>query len=133
MYRRTLEEIQARENRKREMEKLYESGMTHAEIGREFGISRQRVFQLIGGKTRHHYRIITKELCVYDGLRDWLNENRVSIGELTRRIYGEAHAVARKRISDKLGGAIITKTYIDKILKVTGLTYEEAFRRSDSV
>lgn len=115
------------EKRKEEMRKLYESGMTFAEVGEEFGISKQRVFQLIGGKTKNLFRTVNKERCIYDGLRKWLNDNRISVHELTRRLYGDAHALNYKRTRDKLCGVAITKEYIDKFREITGLTYEELF------
>ena len=77
-----------RNKRKEWMLQLFESGLTYQEIGDVAGVSKQRVFQLIGKTDRDSFRYITKERCFFDGLRDYLNENRISIKELTRQMYG---------------------------------------------
>ena len=57
----------------------------------------------------------------------------VSTAELTRRIHGamggDFYSRTRKRL---IGRSELTKKYIDKILSITNLTYEEAFKRSDN-
>lgn len=128
MKRYTLEEIQNREKRKRQMETLFENGMTYEEIGKNFGISRQRVFQIIGGKTKYQVKPFTTETCIYSGLRKWLNEHKIGTTELTRKIYRNYSSSNRESVKKMLNGKLkITKTHIDKILEITGLTYEKAF------
>lgn len=128
MFRQTLEEKKKREERKAYMINLYNSGMTYDEVAKIVGLSRQRVYQLIGRADTKLFRHIDADRCVYVGIRDWLNENKVSVSELTRRMYGNFHTENQNRVSSMLRGSEkITKYQIDKILKATGLTYENAF------
>lgn len=132
MMRLTLEQKQERENRKSQLIELRKKGATYRELSELFGISYQRVHQLIGKYDGRYFRTITKDICVYDAIRNWLNENRVSVAEVTRRMYGNTTHCNYERTKGRLNGTIeLTKTYIDKILSITNLTYEEAFKRSD--
>lgn len=134
MYRPTVEELQEREERKRYMQDLFKSGMTYEEIGKKLDLSKQRVFQLIGGIIKRRVKPFTTETCVYSGLREWLNEHKIGINELTRKLYGNYHTTSRERVKNRLNGKLqITKTYIDKILEITGLTYEQAFVESQCI
>ena len=110
------------------MRDLRTQGLTYEEIGREMGITRQRVYQLIGGYTKHSV-IIRPEQCVYPELRFWMLEKNISINGLARLAFGRIHAQERARLVAALKGANCSKGMIDKILKATGLTYEVAFGR----
>lgn len=110
---------------------MFEQGMTYAEIGKAEGISRQRVFQIIGGIQRSHFRKLTEKECVYVGIRNWLNENRMSRAKLVMEIYGFYHPERVSMVNNALRGCDTRKRIIDAILRVTGLTYEQAFERSD--
>ena len=126
MRRFTLEEIKERENRKKQMTRLYKGGMSYKQIAEKFGLSYQRVQQILGGSKENLFRGFTKERCIYSGLRKWLNDNKVSICELTRRLYGNNCSGNINRTRGMIKGKPeLTKTYIDKLLKITGLTYEE--------
>ena len=117
---------------KDKMKEMFLQGMNYAEIGKEFGISKQRVHQLIGNADKSKFQSFAPERCVYDGLRKYLNENKISTAELVRRMNGVCHPETCHDISKALKGSNTTKNVIDKILCVTGLTYEEAFGRSDA-
>lgn len=114
------------------MIEMHEKGMSYTDIGKEFGLSRQRVFQLIGGKDKTHYQGIKPENCVYEEIRKFLIENRMSIAEFSRRVYGDNQPKHKLRLSSALKGSNTSKMVIDGILDVTGLTYEQAFKRSDT-
>lgn len=128
MTRLTVEEFQEHEERKRQMDKLRKKGMSYQQIAWEFGVSKQRVFQIIGGSKENHFRPFNKERCIYVGLRKWLNDNKVSLNELTRKLHGNTNSNNRQRTRARIIGEVeIEKTFIDKILEITGLTYEKAF------
>lgn len=128
MRRQTIEEIQTREDRKAYMVGLHKGGMTLREIAKTVGISPQRVSQIIGGEDKRLFKGFTEERCIFVGLREWLNENKVSVNELCRRIYGNAHAKSSAKLARELRGEwVMNKRKIDSILKITGLTYEKAF------
>ena len=111
------------------MRDLRSQGLSYEEIGKEMGISRQRVYQLIGGYTKHSV-IVRPEQCVYPAIRFWMIENNVSVNGLTRLMFGLMESEERNKVSGLLKGANCHKSMIDRILKVTGLTYEVAFERS---
>lgn len=110
------------------MLKLHNEGMTYREIGKKLGLSHQRVCVIIGGENPKLFRPHTVDRCVYSGIRKWLNANKISNNELSRRLYGNANPKNAMRISSILKGKTeITKSFIDKIIEITGLTYEKAF------
>ena len=118
--------------RKAQMKEMYERGKTYADIGREFGVSRQRVYQLIGGEYKSNPRFIDTTTCVYGSIRDFLNTNRMSIAEYAREIYGNNNpGWYRKTLKILKGQYDARKSFIDRTLEITGLTYEEAFRKED--
>lgn len=130
MNRRAKEKWQEQQAKISNMKSLHEKGFNYEEIGRKYGVSKQRVHQLISTTDTRYFRYITKEKCIYESIRKWMNENKVSIGELTRRIYGNKDPSNFTRTRDRLNGKIeLSKTYIDKLLSTTNLTYEEAFKK----
>ena len=116
---------------KAKMIEMKESGLTFVEIGEAFGISKQRVYQLIGGQFRKHFNKITPKDCIYPNMRKWMNDNQISRSELTRRMFGDRHGVHYTWVSSFLKGTgrDVRKSTIDKYIAVTGLTYEELFAR----
>lgn len=115
--------------RKEWMLRLYEAGLTYQEIGDAAGISKQRVFHIIGKSNRERFRTITKEQCAFEGLRQYLNENRISFVALTREMYGEFQSDSYNSLKHalKTKDGHLTMPKINRILAATGLTYEEAF------
>ena len=112
--------------RKERMIELRKQGLTYEEIAAQVGISRQRVYQIIGGCHRRH-RAYTEEDCVYAGLRNWLNEHDVGMAQFVRSMYGEYHPTIRQRVKRIMSGKDCRKSFIDRVLMATGLTYEQAF------
>lgn len=102
------------------------SGMTYRDIAEKYGISVQRVQQIAGSVS--YFRPVSEKDCIYKGIRDWLNENRYSRTYLVRLMYEDTHAMLQEKVSRVLKGSNCTKKMIDKILDVTGLTYEVAFK-----
>lgn len=107
---------------------MREDGMTYQQIADELGCSKSYVGQLLGAFNPLHFRAVTEEGCIYPGLREWMNDNKVGRSEMLRRM-GKA---AWPRHVSKLSGILRghhdpSKATIDSILKVTGMTYEECF------
>lgn len=120
--------------RNNQMVEMREKGMSYRELSKLFGVSHQRVQQIVGKHDGRYFRTITKENCVYDAIRNWLNENRISLAEFTRRMYCNTEPNNYYNTIGRLSGKVeLTKTYIDKILSITNLTYEDAFKRSDNI
>ena len=113
---------------------LYTQGKSYREIGEIVGLSRQMVFNYIGGdNAARYFQPLTPKMVVYTGLRGWMNTNKVNRAEFTRLLHNGVFYPANynrcKRILS--GEGIPTKSTIDKMLAITGLTYEELFRRDD--
>lgn len=105
------------------------NGMTYRDIAEKYGISVQRVQQIAGSVS--YFRPVSEKDCIYKGIRDWLNENRYSRTYLVRLMYEDTHAMLQEKVSHVLKGSNCTKKIIDKILAVTGLPYEVAFKVED--
>ena len=111
---------------------LREKGLTYAEIAKELGISRQAVAQVLSKEQKSHFRPWTSDRCPYVGLRNWLNENQIVMAELLRRLGFAPESEMYYRYRDYLSGRTeLRKHTIDKLLEITGLAYEEAFRQED--
>lgn len=103
-----------------------EKGMTYQQIADKYGISRQAVAECCGKHSPGHFKGFSKESCIYPNLRRWLNENKVNRAEFLRRlglVYGTNSSDRLTRYFRGIGYP--PKQTIDKMLEVTGLTYEE--------
>lgn len=120
--------------RKIKMLDMKKNGATFEEIGKAFNISKQRVAQIIGGQIKSHFKEISPDACVYPYLRKWMNDNKITKAELTRRLYGNTCPNNQRFVRGILRGSNrgVNKTIIDKWLTVTGLTYEKLFERDES-
>ena len=104
------------------------AGKTYTEIAAEFGVSRQAVHQVCARYEPNKFKTITPEKCVYPMWRSWMNENRVSRSEVLRRMGVEPSASNAARLRGYMcGDTYPSKPTIDKLLAVTGLTYEQLF------
>lgn len=95
-------------------------GKTPFEIAKETGCSPKEVAEVIGVRLRASH---PHKKWVYPGLEAWMHENCVSI-RILANMCGANNAVVRAWLCRKND---IMKRNVDKILRVTGLTYEEAF------
>ena len=101
-------------------------GMTHAEIAKKYGVSRQTVSQACARHCPGHFKPYTADEVVYPNLRRWLNENKVGRSEFARRLGNVSTGTSYQLVCDWFRGKNYPiKKSIDKILSVTGLTYEE--------
>jgi len=105
-----------------------EEHQTYAEIAAKYGISRQRVAQMIGRWNPYHFQYVKPNSCVYVGLRNWMNEHRVSRAEIIRRMGLAYNPTTAHRFACKMcGNQPFTIDEIEFLLHLTGLTYEQAF------
>lgn len=94
-------------------------GYTLQEIGNKYGITREYVRQILDvGKRKDIFQKI-----VYPGLKQYLVENKMSVRKLSFLI-GTQYQTALNTLCGKSKPGM---DVINKILQVTGLTYEEAF------
>lgn len=103
-----------------------DKGLSHQEIADKYGVSRQTVSQACAKHSPGHFKPYTPKQVVYPNLRRWLNENKVSRSEFARRLGNIGYGNSYCTLSGWLRGDHFPhKQVIDKILAVTGLTYEE--------
>ena len=118
-------------SKRKKMQLLRDQGLKYREIAEKFGVSRQYVCAVCASYDPDHFRIID-EHCVYPNLREWMNDHKVSRSELLRRMGLTVNANNSNRLSYYMRGENDPrKDYIDRMLKVTGMTYEKLFYRED--
>ena len=104
-------------------------GATLQSIADTFEVSLEWVRQIvppIEGKTWSLDGMRSR--CVYPGIGQWLYENRCTYAKLAELIGAPQASVSRWMN----GVHKPNKPTIDKILKVTGMTYEQAFGEEES-
>ena len=106
---------------------LRDQGFTYQQIADHIGVSRQRVAQICGRQSDPQFRVIS-ESCIYKNIRWWMNLHKVSRNEFVRRMGLTADAENSLRLSRVLRGEDMPrKDYIDRMMDVTGMTYEVMF------
>ena len=115
--------------REKEILELRRSGISLNEIGLKYNISRERVRQICGN--RSYCGVLSAKLhkIPYLGLRHWLEENKYSMSEVCEKMGYSTHDSSRNFMSQLFcGKRQLTKNNIDKLLKITNMTYEELFK-----
>lgn len=104
-----------------------ENGLNYQQIADKYGVSKQCVAQACGKQDIFHFQY--NNTCVYPGLRKWINDNKISTSELVRLMgmtaYGQNCANLRNRLN---GETELKKSDIDKLIEITGMTYDKLFR-----
>lgn len=119
-------------SKKEKMRELRDQGMKQREIAELFGVSKQYVSTVCAVHQPGKYIPVGKD-CVYPNLKRWMNENRVSKSEMLRRMGLERHQNNMGRLTRCIRGeSQPRKDYIDKMLEVTGMTYEVMFERLEA-
>lgn len=105
------------------MFKMRIDGYSMEEIGKHFGVCRERVRQILDAVVKSDCRGMAK--CIYKGLREWMLTTGTS-GYKIRRDIGKWNSVTLlyKRLA---GEKQFDLAEIKAILAYTGLTFEEAF------
>lgn len=108
-----------------------EKGLTYKQIADKYGVSKQCVAQACGKQSDCRFRY--NHYCIYPGLRNWMNDNKISTGELLRRMDMVVHTKNYQTINGRLSGkSELKKSEIDKLIEITGMTYEELFSEVDN-
>lgn len=100
-------------------------GLTYREIGEKYGVSGQSVYTCCAKQGAMPKKVISFKGCIWPNLRRWLNEDR---GRAERFFL----AMKGTTILDILKGIRQPKKdVIDRMIAITGMTYEELFREED--
>lgn len=118
-------------DKKAQMIALRDQGLKQKEIAERFGVSHQYVAKICGQQSPGHF-IPVGDSCVYPNLRKWMNENKITRTELLRRMGLTIHEKNYTKLCLLMtGSSTPRKDYIDKLLKITGMTYEVMFWRAE--
>ena len=101
--------------------KMLLDGCTLQQVGDKFGVSRQRIAQLFPVKRLR--REMASESCIFPNIAKWMERNDYGYMDIARMCNFPHNTIQYALKHD----ANITKLLIDRILKATGMTYEEAF------
>ena len=117
-------------SKKEQIIQLEQECYSYSEIARIAGVSRQYVSQVFCkcGLDFPDFRKLSDKECIYAGLRKWWNENRMTYPKFIEAMgmcYHDANLYRLKRYFT--GESNPRKDYIDKLIAVTGLTYEQLF------
>lgn len=102
---------------------MYDNGVSLTDIAKQFDVSRQCVHQAVN---KYKQFKVKETACVYSGLRNWMNANHIRISQLCKMDEFNGKKAYTLRLYFK-GSSEMPKSVIDTILRITGLTYEEAF------
>ena len=102
------------------------SGKNPHEAAKILGVPEEDVERVYYGKRRYN-SIVGYERTVYFRLDRWMRENN-----MTRTMFAQKSGIHISTLTSIMRDDVdFSKRSIDKILKLTGLTYEEAFQRND--
>ena len=113
--------------RTEEMRAKADDGMTYQQIADAYGISRQRVAQLIGRYSSNRHRP-ERTYSIYPGVDRWMHENKMTYTEVARQLgYAVAPGTLSRINRIFTGMSEMNKSDIDKLINLAGKTYEELF------
>ena len=118
--------------KKEQMRELREAGMTYKAIGARLGVSGQYVAHVLGQNGTHGgFKPYSEQQCVYAGLRRWLNQHQIARRALCaildkRAVHGGSATSVRAHLR---GEGSFSMADINKLIEVSGMTYEELFRQ----
>ena len=97
-------------------------GKTFQEIGEHFAVSKQCIQQMLPKRRKKLEEAI--QSCIYPNIARWMEEHEAGYAEIARQC-GRLPQTVGNALSGRTGPS---KTLIDQILQVIGLTYEQAFK-----
>lgn len=112
---------------KAEMRRLRASGVTLQKIADQFGVTRECVRQntiSIGGTGYHKTAVHS---CIYPNLAKWMDDNQCSFTDFAVLIDSNNKSVQRWLT----GKNAPSKTVIDRMRAVTGMSYEALFAQEE--
>lgn len=109
-----------------EARKMREAGCTYREIGQKYGVSRQRIHQICS----YRFKGKIASECIYEGLSDFLMQNRKGAKWLLRETDLPIHE--NSMINKLRGKTSFSISEVKTILEITGLTFEECFKEKET-
>lgn len=110
----------------------FQKGLSCREIAGKYGISMQMVYSACGSVKKNRFRQYGPEACIWAGLRNWLNEQKVTRRALLQRMDLEYKSCNLERLNNNLRGKTdLRMSFIRKMMGITGMTFEELFREDE--
>ena len=107
------------------------NGKTYQQIADENGVSKQAVQDLMQRHGYTGFKYYGAKHCIYPNLRKWLNDTKTSRKALAN-LLGLAPISNITIISGYLTGKNFpAKPRIDRLIEITGLTYEQLFSEEE--
>ena len=101
------------------------NGMSLQEIADKFGVTRQCIAQLLPASSPSFRHPTNADKCIYPAIREYMQKNRMTYSRMASLC-----GVTSMTIYNCLTGEVTpTKKTIDRVLEVTQMTYEEAFKK----
>lgn len=104
---------------KHEIVEQYHEGRTLRAIAADYGVTYQRIQQIVTENPHAKKRAV----CVYPGLRKWVADNDYTVREVS-----ELTGINQRTLYSYFVGSMHPPVLvIQRILEVTGMSFEEAF------
>ena len=104
------------------------NGYTLQEIGDKYGVSRERIRQILQGICNPKPRRCHADW-LYPNIAKWANESRISNNRLGE-LLGVTNTAVRNYM---IGKRDLPKRVIDKLIEISGMTYEKLFEKPKEV
>lgn len=106
---------------------MRKNGDSFQKIADSLGVSRQWIWVIIhrDGNVPYQQKLLNR--VIFPAIRNYLYKNRISISQFSV-LCNVSYMTMYQRIT---GQTDIPKRTIDQILRVTGMTYEEAFKEDE--
>lgn len=106
---------------------MRKNGDSFQKIVDSLGVSRQWIWVIIhrDGNVPYQQKLLNR--VIFPAIRNYLHKNRISITQFSV-LCNVSYRTMYQRIT---GQTDILKRTIDQILRVTGMTYEEAFKEDE--
>ena len=101
------------------------------EIGDKYGVTRERIRQVLKYQVRCRRHTTDMEKIVYEGLYNYMMDNpKLTFPNLARLMFGTSNGNYAKLVRNFLNGrnCRIRKRAYDRLMAATGMTYEELFK-----
>lgn len=108
-----------------------EENMTYSEIADAMGVSRSYVALLLRDTVKKpNFHRWAWDSTPYPVLTQWMNEHQMSKMDLASALGYSPNASSQYIVYRRIKEGRLEKSEIDKLLQITGINYENLFRRS---